>query len=124
MNAYKKAECMFTIFSLITTQWDKLNIISAVILNSVDWNEVYEANEVDSDSHYNNHVPLNIKTTGKSHKSTVDPHSQSIVNSCLFKNRLHRRYLRNPTVASERCYKTYRYRWLSQGQLEKYVAWN
>ena len=30
------------------------------------------------------------------------------MNSCLFKNRLHRRYLRNPSVANERCYKTYR----------------
>ena len=34
--------------------------------------------------------------------------SPSRVNSCLFKNRLHRRYLRNPSVANERFYKTYR----------------
>ena len=32
------------------------------------------------------------------------------MNSCIFKNRLHRRYLRNPTVANERFYKTYRNR--------------
>ena len=83
-------------------------------LNSVDWNEVYEAHEVDSaynsflsifSSHCNNHFPLLTKTTGKFHKNQPWI-TQSIVNSCLFKNRFHRRYLRNPTAANER-FKTY-----------------
>ena len=84
------------------------------------------------------HIPLITKTTGKLHKDQPWI-TQSIVNSCLFKNRLHRRYLRNPTVANERFYKTYRNRLTAtirsakkmyyvdkldhhKGNLKKYVA--
>ena len=85
-------------------------------LGSIDWSDVYHAQDSDSayehflsifSSSYNHHFPLKLKTTVKPKKNQPWI-TQSIINSCLFKNRLHRRFVRNPSETNERRYKTYR----------------
>ena len=87
-------------------------------LSSVDWSNVYNENDanVAYDSFlstfsalYNHHFPRVVKTAGNS-KRNQPWITQSIINSCLFKNRLYRRFLRNPSETNERNYKIFRNR--------------
>ena len=75
--------------SLLSFNFDLIN---------ADWSAVYDANDADVayDSflstftcHYNHHFPYIKKTVGKS-KRNQPWITQSIVNSCLLKNKLHR----------------------------------
>ena len=70
-------------------------------LSNINWSYDYQAQDSDSaydtflsifSSHYNSHFPLTLKTV-RTKKITKPWITQSIVSSCHFKNRLHKRFL-------------------------------
>ena len=95
---------------------DTMRSFSADI-EDMDWGPVYECQQADSaydtfltlfSDIYNRNFPLISRKTGK--KNNQPWITQSIINSCNHKNRLYRRFLRNPSEANRRLYKNYRNR--------------
>ena len=83
-----------------------------------DWSEVYNCTDADTAydtflNHftilYNHHFPLVTKAAGKGKKGQPWM-SQGILNSCKYKHKLYKRYLRNPTMANDQKYKRFRNR--------------
>ncbi len=85
---------------------------------STNWSAVYVLNDAESAYNqflslftdlYDYHFPFITRTSGKA-RNNQPWMSQGIINSCNYKHKLYKRYLRNPISTNERKYKDFRKR--------------